>query len=268
MMKKGIVLSLVLMLCATAALAAEDQYVWAADFDGDGEQEMFVVTGEDKMLYTAGKLEYVDGEQRTDVMTDAGFEITSCAVWEMDDGVLFKAEESYGIGSTVSKVFSVQDGSPEELPGMFSQLTRINGDEFYYMQMDTDLNTDHSGQTHKPYYVHWQEGCFMEHGGIYITEDELAAWEAGYDALDWIYRAGSRVKTVLYRENGVVNISYSDNIVNGNLSLQFIDGELCMLNTRMKPTDMPEDCNYGGSYLTMTGNTKYVTFAESFPQPQ
>ena len=267
MMKKLLALALVLwVLCASGC--AETLMSWSADFDGDGTEEQFVIDGEQKTLYAAGDLLYVDDGKTETVMKNAGFSLEDCSVWQLEDAVLFKIEVSYGIGGSTSAVFAVVEGKVEELPGMFSKLTQIDGNEFYYMQMDTDRNTDRSGQTEKPYYVHWQDGYFMEHGGIYVTEDDLAQWETGSDALEWIYRSGYNVKTILYRENGVVNISYSDNLVNGNLSLQFIDGELCMLNTRMKPTDMPEDCDYGGTYQTMTGNTRYVTFADAFPLPE
>lgn len=268
MLKKMILLAMAMMLCAGVAIAEEPVACWSADFDGDGAEEQYVIEGEAKALYTAGDLVYIDGEARTTVMKDAGFLPDECAVWPMEDCVLFKAEESYGIGGTVSHVYVVREGIVSQTNGLFSGLTHIEGREFYYMFQDNDLKTDRSGKTLKPYYAYWQDGFFYEHGGLYISEEQLAAWPEGYRALEWIYENGNRVTTIFYRENGIVNISYSDNVVNGNISLLLQDGELMILNTRMKPTDMPEDANYGGEYLIISGASRYATFPqEGFPQP-
>lgn len=268
MMKKLMLLAMALMLCGGSAMAAEISRTWNADFDGDGTEEAFVFTGEDKASHVLGTLTYEDGDVRTEVMSGMGLQPDQCAVWPMEDCVLFKVEESYGIGGTTSHVFFLRDGRVERANGMFRGLTLIEDNRFYYWQQDTDLRTDRSGNTLKPYYVHWTDGYFFEMGGIYASEEQVAAWPEGKRALDWIRQSGYMVKTLLYRENGILNISYSDNIVNGNVTLIYEDGELYILNTRMKPTDMPEDSNYGGTFQTMTGNSRYVTFPQTdFPQP-
>ena len=268
MLKKFLLLVLAMMLCAGAAMAGEKQHTWTADFDRDGETEMFVLTGEDKALYTMGNLVYVDGDRTVDVMMGAGFKVEDCCVWEMEDTVLFKAEESYGIGGTVSYVYSIENGEVVRANGMFRGLTHIGGNQFYYWHQDTDLRTDRSGNTLKPYYVHWTDGYFFEMGGIYVSSEQVAAWPEGKRALEWIGQNGFMVKTILYHENGILNISYSDNIVNGNCTLQYEENDLYILNTRLKPTDMPEDSNFGGTFQTMTGNSRYVTFPQAeFPQP-
>lgn len=267
-MKKFMLLAMALLLCGGCALADEGVHSWSADFDGDGAEEMFVLDGEDKTMYTLGSLRYVDGDETTDVMVGVGILPDSCAVWQMSDRVLFKIEESYGIGGSTSYVYYVENGSVERANGMFRELTLIEGNQFYYWQQDTDLRTDRSGITLKPYYVHWTDGYFFEQGGIYVSSEQVAAWPEGRRALEWISLNGFTVKTILYHENGILNISYSDNIVNGNVTLIYEDGDLYILNTRMKPTDMPEDSNYGGTYLTMTGSSRYVTFPQGeFPQP-
>ena len=269
MWKKIVLLALAVLLCTCPALAEEFTAEWSADFDGDGAEEQFVIEGEAKMLYTAGDLIYVDGGERINVLEDAGFLPEECTVWPMEDCILFKAEESYGIGGTVSYVYMIQDGRPVRTNGMFSHLEWLEeGQDFVYMHQDTDLKTDRSGQTLKPYYVYWKDGFFYEYGGQYISEEQLAAWPEGYNALEWIYGSNNRVTTIFYRENGIVNVSYSDNITNGNITLLLQDGELMMLDTQRRPTDMPEETNYGGKYLMVTGVSRYATFPEEdFPQP-
>ena len=119
LMKKFLLLVLAMMLCAGAAMAGEKQHAWTADFDRDGETEMFVLTGEDKALYTMGNLVYVDGDRTVDVMMGAGFKVEDCCVWEMEDTILFKAEESYGIGGSVSYVYSIENGKTPDGKNIF-----------------------------------------------------------------------------------------------------------------------------------------------------
>lgn len=268
MWKKIVFLALAMMLCACAALAEQAEFCWSADFDGDGAEEQFIIVGEDRALYISGNLMYVDGDETEVIMGGAGFLPEECAVWPMEDRVLFKVEESYGIGGSTSYVYYVENGSVERANGLFRSLTQVEDNCFRYWQQDTDRNSDRSGVTLKPYYVHWTDGFFFEMGGIYVSEEEVAAWPEGRRALEYIYDNGFMVKTLLYRENGILNISYSDNLVNGNITMLYQDEELFIIGTDFLPTDRPYESDFGGTFQTMTGNSRYVTFPETgFPQP-
>lgn len=265
-MKRGLIGLLVALLVAVPAMAeAPSRYEWAQDFDGDGELERFVIDGEDNGVYVSGDLIYVDGEERLVIAADQGWLPEECAAWQMEEGWLFKAEEGYGIGGTSSHVYRWTAEGVAETNGVFMGLTWLGDADFCFELIDTDRLEDGTGRTYKRYYVYWMEGNFVEYGGLRINREDVAALPGGAEVLQAIKDAGNSIKSVYYRENGLVNITYCDGMVNGNATLRLEDGGLTLLDVEGNPTDELEKSDFGGMYQEMSGRTRYVTYPAAFP---
>ncbi len=265
-LKRGWIGLLALLLLAVPARAEETaRFEWEQDFDGDGQMERFVVEGEDNGVYVSGDLIYLDGEERQVVAADQGWLPGECAAWQMEDGWLFKAEEGYGIGGTSSCVYCWTEEGLSATNGVFMGLTRLNDTDFSFALIDTDRLEDGTGRTYKRYYVHWTQGNFVEYGGLRINREDVAALPGGAEVLQAIKDAGNSIKSVYYRENGLVNITYCDGMVNGNATLRLEDGALTLLDVEGNPTDDLERSDFGGMYMEMSGRTRYVTYPTAFP---
>ena len=263
-----VLLALMLVLPAQALAEASEQWEWAQDFDGDGELERFFIDGaEDKGVYVSGDLTYEDGGERRVLVADGGWAADWCAAWQMDDGWLFNAEESYGIGGSASHVYFVSESGPEKANGVFEKLQQLDGSEFAFEMTDTDRLEGGFGRTHKRYYVHWQDGHFLEHGGVLLLSDDVRPIPGVAEVLDAIEAAGNRIKTVYYRANDILNLTYCDGETNGNATLLLKDGQATLLDTSGNPTDDWRASDYGGMYQQISGRLQYVTYPEQFPEP-
>lgn len=268
MARRWIISLLLAAACALAPAWAEGsaQWQWEQDFDGDGQLERFVIEGEDNGVYVSGDLVYVDGEERQVVAADQGWLPEQCAAWQMADGWLFKAEEGYGIGGTSSHVYRWSEDGLAEANGVFMGLTRLNDTDFSFALIDTDRLEDGTGRTYKRYYLHWADGNFIEYGGLRIDREDVAALPGGAEVLQAIRDGGNSIKSVYYRENGLVQITYCDGMVNGNATLRLeADGSLTLLDTEGNPADDIAQSDFGGMYQQMSGRTRYVTYPASFP---
>lgn len=189
------------------------------DYDGDGTCEMFALVGDsdsDKKFIDEnywGKIWYIN--------CDGAMEIESKDVlyWSTPDVFLFgnysfvTFEEFYGTAGTNTHIWGVQNGEPYQ-PNISGKIRGLSFNEFNEIEgiddeFDAGKGGDEpmTGHTWKPYYFYFDGKTFREYGGIIISENDLLKIKGTNIILDEIHNSSYNISSILYRENGVININ-------------------------------------------------------------
>ena len=189
------------------------------DYDGDGTCEMFALVGdsnsEKKFIDENywGKIWYIN--------CDGAKEIESKDVlyWSTPDVFLFgnysfvTFEEFYGTAGTNTHIWGVQNGEPYQ-PNISGKIRGLSFNEFNEIEgIDDEFDASKcgdepmTGHTWKPYYFYFDGKTFREYGGIIISENDLLKIKGTNIILDKIHNSSYSISSILYRENGVININ-------------------------------------------------------------
>jgi hypothetical protein len=267
-----------------AAVTEEIAFFLCDDYDADGNKEAFaVVKTSDDSWYdegVEGNVYFVDSDEVT-ILTE-NIDI----LWGTLELIL--TEDPYGntyqMGETVTKdapmffapsfiaaatavnnlVFGVRDGKPYETNISIVGASVAIGDGQVILTKDCyDHNSDGAGHTWKPYYYHYnsETGMFDEYVGREITEEQLLTYEGAQQILDSIRADGNIINNIIERDNGIININYSDGdpaaanseyiVFFDNVTLKVNGSSVVMLKAdyRLKTeTTNYKESSYGGTY--------------------
>ena len=84
----------------------------------------------------------------------------------------------------------------------------------------------------RPHYFYFdsKQCCFVEYGGIEITEAQFKKLKNADAVLKTVQNEGGKIKNILYRENGIINLNYitdaSDPYGCGSISVMISENAL------------------------------------------
>ncbi|MCR5770374.1 MAG: hypothetical protein K6G87_03965 [Butyrivibrio sp.] len=200
------------------------------DFNDDGFLEAFVYIGEepDEFGEAFGNIWYVDKESCEVVVENAYIAANKVEEiinsFTMEDGKIFVSiTESYTT-ECASYLFYVDENGAERSVifgrGAFSKPDYVDGYALTVSMYDGEIDYEKGneddkgmciGHTWKNYYFYYDEetGDFKEYVGTSITKEELAKI-CGYDVAAEIEAEGFEVGDIYKRDNGIININYSE----------------------------------------------------------
>ncbi len=245
-----------------------------ADFDGDGTREAFVFIGGDideEWSTCQGQLYYVTDNGK-EMIKNSDFVVNDGKIIEtfpMTDKTFVAVDEAYTT-SSVSFLYYVENGECKD-----SYISGIGGfykpdfvDDYAISLSCYDMSFDYEegkedegmymGHTWKPYYFYYDDatGRFEEYIGKEITEDELNA-ACGFDLAAEIRAEGNQIDGILKRDNGIINVNYSQKTEyeGGSVSIQYGNATFNektkeFVNAWGDGENTWQNSNFGGTYLT------------------
>ena len=244
------------------------------DYDGDGEKELFAVIGDPLDLSN-------EDDWRIEWYHERGISTTSEELWFASSKKIqrLKRSENIELGNcnwnfiielfgiqtvfslceyNTSYFWSVQNGIPKyhsEVSGKIDYVhftgTAFPKNEEHEIIFTRSYYVD-ALHTFQLYWFYWdKESCSIkEYGAKEITEYEFCQFNGGQDILEKIKADNQKVKNILYRANGIVNINYTS----GNTTIALRNGYCYLFGENfdsISSTDYSyEDSNTFGIYLT------------------
>ena len=258
----------------TDAAGKKPNNVFVSDYDRSGTYEAFAFVKDDKQEFdgfVTGSLWFVNAQGKADrVMENADGErdaqILSCtyhdyyqmplfagssapaAVWEVK-GDECRQLDLFDIGETDLEVVEPV-GDIWLLPDTLISTQSVFDMEVSAEETDEMMGTGH---THKPYFFRDTPEGVKEYGGIEVKETDLEAFSGGKELLDWIRKDGKTIRSIFYRENGVVSISFyeqADGVIhNSFLNVVLTENRLEWLSTGLFHSFYyDEECCGEGTY--------------------
>jgi len=193
-----------------------------ADFDGDGEEEAFVLTGTEAEGVIQGKIFYVTGEGAEEFEASSSAEGDAAVLFtgtgsKITAGskcfALFEADSAEG---PVSVLLGSDGGYPYQQPVYGSGFTQ-KGDDYLVYQTASDacvLDDMLLLQTVKPYHLYWDEEdlVFYEYGAVEIDRETLDSLFGHPEVLSELQtlldQESGQWGTILYRDNNTVTVNY------------------------------------------------------------
>ena len=199
--------------------------IFYADYDRNGRPEAFVLTGPKKKKNEQAETELtlwfayvkngnvVSRKLRQDVLGTSGF-------LKLQSVTLFRAqtycttsgpEDLYRVtGNKVTKIFHGDLMAPWA------------GDSFTSVHSTYDSAYDKSagvtlGHTWKPYYFYYKNGKIYEHNGKKITSSRFMRYKNAEKILKR-YRKMGKVRSIIYRSNGLIHINFEKKYNDGDKS--------------------------------------------------
>lgn len=210
-----------------------------ADFDGDGQEEGFALTGAREDGVVSGKLwfaeesggavnvvpesiaaEAAEGGQVS--LMDASY------VYEMPDGKKLWQVETFGGSVSTSLLWSVEDGAVQEsvLSGKGSRFEKTGENDYLLYKSETDAGTDGTGRTEKPCYFFYENGDFHEYGAVSLAREDILDIPGFQEVMASYEDKGFWNRRILLRGNGMVQVSFQDRFNNYYVTLAMKDGRL------------------------------------------
>lgn len=201
--------------------------IFYADFDKNGRAEAFVLTGPKKKkneqaeAWTEFTLwfayikegDVVSRRLRKDVLGASG-------VLKLESVTLFRArtyvatdgpEDLYEVmGDEVKKIFH------GDLTKAYAGDTFTSVHSTYDLLYDKELGF-YTGHTWKPYYFYYKDGKVYEYKGKKISLARLKKYKNGKKMIKK-YRKYGTIKSIIYRENGLVHVNYKKGGVRVNVT--------------------------------------------------
>ena len=206
------------------------------DFDRDGNPECFALIGElsddeEDMFGGTGEIWFVSEKECKKVMDEFSFALRDgelFRIFECKNRKFVAFDEAY-VTSLLTYIYYVEDSQPEmsdisRLGNM--SVDRASGD--YIVVQDSYDNSETyetgeeddatwTGHTWKPYYFYYDEktGDFAEYKCRNINKARLADI-CGFDLCEEIEHEGFVINDIFLRDNGIVNVNYSEKEVEGS----------------------------------------------------
>lgn len=236
---------------------------WFADFDGDGEKEMFAVTGAWASEGTS-QIWFASPEETTCLMDDGeGYS----ALWQ-DEECVYTVNSSQKLflvtcgtmgDSFFSKCYYVADKKAREVV-VGAYLEQIAGEDFAVYSDAYDrvyIDGSWSGHTRKAYYLKWMGDGFEEYAAKEITVDAFEGYNGAGDILEQIKESGYEVRSIYLRDNGLLHINIAQAFDTGwnyeNVTLQPQGGRMYVVGTDFSQNapdgrDLLQASSFGGIY--------------------
>ena len=183
-----------------------------ADYDGDGKNEVFAITGEDLQSQCSihfastvwsGKIH--DGPSayvglKEEEICDVG---NNMKLFIMEWG-------AFGSGS-YSTCYRVSNGKPHKAKNKnIGGLSHRKGKQFYIVESAFDAVKDSNGNmlghTYKRYWARWNGKKFVVYKGRYITKNKFRSFGGGKKILRKL-RKKHKIGKIIMRSNGIININ-------------------------------------------------------------
>ncbi len=197
------------------------------DFNKDNKPEMFglVNNGKENEPGTSASQVWYADETGAKMIFEGSIYFDTAAIWDVGSQKLFYAEEGYGGSGSLSHVWSVNEDGPYELEHAGEALEYAENLQFYTYPGAFDLSPDGTGHTWKRYYLYFDAatGTFKEYGGIPVSIEELLKFKGASEIVEELDRKAYIITDIFYRENGIININYSDGKYNLNLTLNVLE---------------------------------------------
>lgn len=184
-----------------------------------------------------GKVVYANQSTVTELASEGSWIEKPIQVYEYDSYQLATVSQVAGATATRAFVWKMDENGAEDVSfavgNRFAE-TLVRMDDIYYtfivsaydILYDFDIGIT-NGHSWKDYYLKWDGERFVELGGIKITEDELLAVDGGKELLEFSREGGQEIASIIYRENGVININtetpWDGSIMNNNVSARIVD---------------------------------------------
>lgn len=200
-----------------------------ADYDKNGRAEAFVLTGPKKKKNEQAEAQtsftlwfayiedghVVSKQLRNDVIGESGFlKLKSVTLFRAQTFcATSKPEDLYEVvGNDVKKVFH----------GDWTK--SYTGDSFTSVHSTYDFTYDkwvgfYMGHTWKPYYFYYKDGKVYEYKAKKISSARFKKYGNGKKMLRK-YRKYGKVKSIFYRENGLVHVNYKSGGVRMNVTFR------------------------------------------------
>ena len=230
---------------------------WCADFDMDGNKEVFAAVGTDEMdstLWFASDVEVV----QFPVM---GY--IYCESWSNPEGVctidagqkVFVIECGAGGSGSNSLCYYVKDGIAIPVQRAGENLRQNAGKEFFIHATAFDaIGSDGfgSGHTYKRYYLEWTGDGFREHIGTEISRGELEGYKGAADILQQAADEGYSLGTIWKRDNGIINVNLfreeGAGRRNENLTLKYSGDAVVLEVINRGVSEWIQKYSFGGEY--------------------
>ena len=192
-------------------IAATQTY--AADYDGDGQEEAFVIIGQEESDYLWGDIWFVDSQKNASILDRSigAFTEQEYISWENRIYLLF----SYSIGNPcITNVYSVKDGavvdvlpygalkSVDEKGRIICIQEAYDGD---YMEDVPGEEGCWTGHTQKAYTFEFRDGVFEEIGAKEVTLEELKDESVPIEEFGELLPNSKR--QYILRDNGELNVN-------------------------------------------------------------
>lgn len=198
------------------------------DFDDDGKREAFVLTGKGN-LNEGGNLWFIseDGVIKLNNM----YLYSLPEMIQIGEQKFIKYEEEYATGRSLF-LLDVENGKAKSvISGNAQDFTQMPDGTFTVQQNTLDMLCDGTGRTLKPYWLYY-DNVFHEYGAIEITQAQLLEFAGANNILKQIEAEGGTVKSILYRNNHIININYqTDQGMNRYVNLKYNDTSVSVLQT-------------------------------------
>lgn len=208
------------------------------DYDRDGTLEAYAVTANRKIpeetRHSNGLSFWFIKKDKSELLLSGDLSVKP-VFFEYTDKILVSMD-SYVGEKCESSVYFVSKNHAHSYGSFGGKLVRSSqeSETFFLYKNETDviLNTADnslSGESRKPYYLHFDGNFFTEYGGKAMREDQLRALDGADALLTSISEGGYRIDSIYRRENGIINVNVSRNNGNGtvireNVTLIIIGG--------------------------------------------
>ncbi|MFT3952615.1 MAG: hypothetical protein QM689_11840 [Oscillospiraceae bacterium] len=241
--------------------------VQCGDFNSDGAYELFVyMKNPDAGEYDAAGAYYFAGKGGVNCLIDALYnaplDVTVCKLGAQQ---MLLMNVSQGGASSYAYAWLVKpDGGLKKFEFDDEFVYYAGGMEFTSSSTDYDALTDWTGHTWKAYYYYWDGAQFREYGGIEVTREQFlkAGGAAGY--LEQIKKDGGTLGKIFYRANGIVNINYTVENRNENMTLVLADGVVSEKLAEVDEGLLKPIGSYQGIYVVAV-HPEFATYPDEFP---
>lgn len=229
-----------------------------ADFDGDGEKELFAVTGGKN----GPNQIWFAGSQAVKRVYHKGLAVYSWSegICTLNSGQKLLVMETGAFGSgSVSVCYYVQGGRVYTVKHAGEGLTHLSGDDFAVFPSAFDWNCTEdgvwSGHTYKKYYLKWTGSKFVEYEGRKISIGRLKKYKGVNKHLKQVKKLGYKVTSAYYRKNGIINVNVKMKRPKGgggtdydNITFTVKGNKASLVIHDKKGKDILEKSGYGGIY--------------------
>lgn len=207
--------------------------VYTADYDRDGTYEAFAFIAQEAVVDTlsAGTVWFARADGTAEKIAEDVLDLDemgrmSCAyhdyfqapfmggsasptsVWEVRDGAC-RQVELFDIENCGMEVAARTDSVyvlPETIVSAHSEYDAVYPDD---AQEEETGEPSGVGHTHKPYYFRDTPDGIKEYGGIEVQPADIEKITGGAELLALAQEDGRKLVSIFYRENGIVNFSFT-----------------------------------------------------------
>lgn len=250
-----------LMQQIQAETREEISRTYYTDFDGDGQKELFAITGDEK---DSNQIWFASARQ-TKCLYKGDFSVYphSDGTYKGSNGICKVSKKQkilvlelggWGSGS-ISACYYVKSGKVHQVKYTGEGLTQLAGKEFFIAPSAFDWDCTEglwTGHTWKHYYLKWTGTKFREYKGKKISLKTLKKYRGSRRYLKQIQNLGYQVDSIYKRENGIININIHVKTKSGkvceNVNLRKKGNKIKLIVYNPKGKDIVAKSSFGGIY--------------------